>query len=495
MKIYLNDVEAEYATNEVLTFSNFPQLVTVEGDASGTRTKASVDITFNGSSTLSKEQYYIIINGVEVFGINDMEKVENNTFYFAPYENTTTNMAMCYTLAKALNNTSLANMYDIYTDRQVKSGNTYDTTTIHIVAKDYGTKYNIVQIDTDLPQYAFKYTVTESSDNDSLEGSKVICQVYIETDEAKQSDNEYAVLPFAAELEKTYIKDKVTFDISPILSNYTKISKVIEYNVVLTYLKDNTLTLIGEIHNIYNINGYYMENGDEYISNDSMVLQNLMNGEIRPYTNSTKLYYYDRLLIPIYNKERINRNITYDYCASDGTVLKSVTRTYGFASKVDVVDYMTDYDANEYYINVTIQGLGKLRFDNIRPLKYGELTNYTDIYFVNSMGGTSSVPFTSSIEEEFDVKSTTYNENLINHYNDYRFNTERVYTNEIETTLTLKTHIMDKNGIYAYRDMMRSNCITKIVKGKTFQLIVDDYEEEQVQKGLYQITVSFKYKV
>lgn len=504
MKVTLNNIEN---ASKLVTFNGCPTILTLESEGVAEDARKCVmtmHIAWDKSlADKTDGEYYIIINDVKIWGSSDIKKCVNSTFYWSPLKKAHINALMGYYLVKALNNTSLANNYVISSDNQNDEGEFRRGFNISVEAKNFGSDYDIVKVETNLPSEAFGYLVHNATTSDAYTNSKFICQVYVEDNESKQVSLTAATinqLPFVAELTKTYYKDSVSFDLSPILTNYTENNKLIQYNVVVSSIKDDTMNLINgkdfyELSHNYAVNGYDSTNGDKFFdmtNSDGEFLMNVKNGTDVGYYNRTSLYFYDNIRFSILSTNLNPYTITYTYFASDGSVIDSETEVANHTTMLFTVDKEITTDC--FYVRVEVANIGVLRYDNIKPIKYGDNNKYETLYFNNSYGGVSFFTFTASYEEEYDISISQYRKNIFDTYKSNEQGYARTYSNEVETTVTLKSHYLLEDGLWTIKDLQHSKNVWIEKDGKKINVVIDDVSIETIQHNLYQVSLSYVIK-
>lgn len=511
MELKLNGL---YTPSRRITFNHIPTIVTIDSET----TEAARDVITVYVTSVSPESdffndiesYTTRINGYSISYTTDETKAVNNVAYITPIQGTSYYRGMAYHLVRALKNTPLGNEFDITYDWDSVSYGGKQCIPVYIRPKNWGKKE--IEVATDFATW--ETTITQERmgssvggsdwNDDELYNSKVILELSIEEDEEKQSTvgSSGKDIPLTCQLEKTYHKNGISFDIAPLLSNYTDNGKVTEYNIRASYIKDGQLSLIGEINHNYCVNGYSVNQGAYYIEGlgyaDCVLAQNISRGETKEdATNSTTLYYNpdDTIVLSLYSKNL--RPFSYDivYLDSAKNVIGTQRETYEPQATLGMLEVVPDEDDRTYYIQVVLPSIGTIEYKNVKPLKYGNRSNYQTIYWYNSYGGVSFFPFTASRTEEREVERETYKKNAFDIYDhtDHR-KLEMVYSNEMEYKVTLKSHYIEKDGIYSIYDLMNSYEAYTFVGGIKYDIIVDEMSIEEINNnGVYQVTLTYKY--
>lgn len=473
MTISLNNIEN---ASNLVTLNNIPTIVSVENaDTSGS--KKIITINVRNITQNLQEIDKSIDNAVTTIGDYKIKytvnpnKAINNVAYITKSQGASYISAMAYYLANALNNSGMYSDYSI----------TYTSNTVMIEPKENGKEYDL---DISKSVFAFgNWTVTASgsgSTTDELNNSQVLCNVAI--------NNE--IIP----LSKRYYKNSVSFDISNILLNHTDNGEVNDYTVSLSYLKDGMLNTIGSITDNHCVNGYVFGNGEYFFDmNDKsrILAQNVSQGSEKVSLNNTTLYYvygYNISLSIISNDDAYSITVT-EYDSSRTKTLSQVVSSITPSNMIYEFNYQPR-KKDAYYVDIAIVGVGTVTYENIKPLSYnGE--NLDIIHFVNSYGGHSFVPFVGKRTEELSSDKETYKHNNINLYKSNERSLERVYSNEIENKVNVKTHYIPKDALYTYQELLYSYECWIMIGDIKHHIIVTDVDVEEVNNGIYQVEVTY----
>ena len=501
MNIYLNN-NSQPSNSNMVTFNALPTILEISGSESGVGRKAKLLLNLNQGSTESRYDYYITINNATVYATNRIEEATGNYFYYPNknYQvesNYVTTSAI--TLAAALNTTSLAANYNVYA---VLTG---DKNTVVVEAKESGTAFNFTKYDTNINWMGS--TTNLGTDNDILAGTEVYVDVYAQIDEYKmnsmaQRDNLLS-LPHVAQFSKKYFKKNIKFNLSPILNNLTNIGKVIEYNIVVTAIKPDASSIeIGRITHIYAVNGYQVNNGEDYLINinNRTLAQNTQKGiQIKDVTNKTTLFYTDHIYFSMYvpNPDTTKPNqYVVRYLDSTGNIVNTETRNFDKFEKSPLVHCDFVPEVGHYYTEILV-GDERIRYTNLVPTNYDNPSDNVTIVFYNSYGGQSFFPFTKKVENNFTGERTLYKKSNLDYYNTSNKCSRKVYDIENKYEVTVQSHYMNEAGIWTLRDLQ--NSLEGWVfdeKGVRHEIIIEDVQiEEQDINGVYKATVKYTYSL
>ena len=477
--------------SSLISFNGVPTVVKIDSNGDGDKARVEITVTTGGNTS---EKCYIRINGYTITSTNVLGN-DVSSVYLVPLSlGSSYTKASAYSIAKAFQNTGLINSYNVYCDNQVYGGT---ASKVIIEAKEKGNQYNFTEIDTNATYISFS-TPTEGSSSDLLTGAKVVLDVYAEPDMTKQTEigANSKVLPHLMTLEKNYYKDGINFDLSPVLATVTDNGKVTQYNVTASYIKNGQATVIGELSHNYAANGYSVNQGKFYIPKFSgwYLAQNVGRGTEKPTYNNTTLYYIDGqpMTISFYCYDFSAKTLTVNYLDS---ALNQIS-TQGLTVRPDKSLYHYTFTPTEgaYYMDIVTPNQGTIRYTNVKPLRYGNMTDYQVLYWYNSYGGVSFFPFTAKREEDRESDKVLYKKQNFTYYSDNIKSLNKVYSMDNEYSVTLTTHYMEKDGIYSLYDLMNSYEVWTEVNGVKYEIIIDKVEvTETSTSGVWQGTVTYKY--
>jgi hypothetical protein len=149
------------------------------------------------------------------------------------------------------------------------------------------------------------------------------------------------------------------------------------------------------------------------------------------------------------------------------------------------------YFNSAFYIDLSI-GNETIRYNVIKPLKASEKCHR--IYWRNSYGGVSFFDFVGEKTETRDLDVTTYQKNIFGYYDETVNELDKIYDNSIKYNVTLKSHLIEEDGIYVFNDLLQSKNIWTEVNGETYSIIIDSLNVDKVDNNnTYQSTVKFHF--
>lgn len=473
-----NNIPSESATSFV-TLTDIPNLVEIDNSADGF-SLASLEITISGSwSTASHvDPWFVTINGETITGVDDYRNAINKNFFIS-----TGNTSTAASMAKAIRNCpSLAASFTV---------RSYENK-VELLARNKGAFTWNTQ--TNATAYT-SFSATNGSVSDELIGGSV------ELSLLDGSSN------FITSLEKNYYESGMAFDVTPILTTIAERGKTVPYKLEVSATKnDGTYMSLGSITGNSISQGYMVNQGFRYIPLGTlpynwMIAQNVSRGSSKGDRNNTLLYVYgDTIPVSWYHKTLTSLSVEVMYLSSahatEHTETKTLTDTAnGWLHNAEILLNST-YKRDAYYIALRFYNndttYGYLVYNVIKPIKATEY--YQRIYWRNSYGGVSFFDFTGQKSETRDLEVTTYTKNIYDFYTQDRNEKDMPYENEVKYAVTLKSHIIEQDGIYIFNDLIQSPEVWTEINGEAYGIILDSVSvDEDNRNNLFTATIKYKY--
>lgn len=476
--IKYNNILSESA-KDFVTFTDIPNLVEIDNSADGF-SLANLEITISSSwaSASHTDPWYVTINGETITGVDDFSNAINKNFFISSASTST-----AASMAKAIRNCpSLAASFTV---------------------RSYGNKVELLarskgEYTWDITTNATAYTAFDATNGtvaDELIGGSV------EVSLLDDSSN------FITSLEKNYYESGMMFDVTPILTTMAERGKTVPYKLEVSATKnDGAYTLLGSITGNSISQGYLVNQGYKYIDLGTLgfcVAQNYSRGTSQGAENYTKLYVYgDTIPFSWYSKTVGTISMSITYYTSAKVALYTATQSLSDANNGWLHNATVNLDPSKineaYYIGIQPYNDNTALTDNpiiynvIKPLKATEY--YQRVYWRNSYGGVSFFDFTASKSETRDVEVTTYQKNIYDFYTQQRNELDMVYDNKVTYSVTLKSHIIEKDGTYVFNDLLQSSEVWITVNGEEYGIILDSATvDEDNRNNLYTATIRYHY--
>lgn len=475
--ITYNNIES---ASNLITFTDIPNILTVDDGQGGyySSFRISVSADWQGA-TSSNGQWYITFMGETITNVLDPKNAVNKNFYIAStVASTIASMVRAFRNCPSLSATFTIEM---------------DNNTVWFKSRANG---NVFTQPNYYQSNATSYVSASASEGDAsqLNGQLVDVDIY--------ADGEYITT-----LEKTCYGGMVQYNVSPVLATVTEAGRTTMYNMQVSAIDaDGNYNVLGTVPMNYSSVGYMCNQGAKYLDNSyPNIAQNYYRGKEKgDVNNNTILYIYSpHIPISLYKSDMGGATITIDYLDSAYNVLTSQTYQwtaayqegsilYDFTIDIATGEFAPIYHSDTFYVDVTIPSAGKVRYNVIKPLRATEYAQR--LLWRNSYGGTSFYDFTGERSESHELETMTYQKNIFNYYTDPMNELTKVYNNEVEYKVTIKSHLMEKDGIWVFNDLMQSPLVWTEVGGEKYAIIIDSVSvDETDQNDIYQATVTYHY--
>ena len=471
MNIKYNNIEG---AGNLITFNDVPNILKVSDESGGTYATISFFFNIPLQSYLLLEDglWYITIMGETITNVTDPSRAINKNFYIAP-----TNESTNASIVRALRNCpTIAANFNV----------DFSGSTVTLTAKAVGSLVDESSFTTNISPVVCITTITDGTSFSDLYGSQISVDVL--------SDGEYVTT-----LQKNFYNGEAAFNVTPVLSTFTEIGKAKPYTLSISSTKNGIYSQIGAITTNYAAQGYMVNQGQKYLDNTYwQYAMNFYRGQARnPIMNNTILYIYNPTIpISFYrgNSGGGNITITYRDSAYNSVYVQEMTweNIYSSTKLIDMeLQLQESIMRNCFYIDVAFAD-NTIRFNVIKPL---QMTEYCQrILWRNSYGGISFVDLTGQKTETRELNLQTYQKNIFDYYTDPVNELEKVYDNDVEYQVTLRSHLFEEDGKWVYNDLIQSPYVWTEIHGEKYAIILESVSvEETDNNGVYQATVRYRY--
>lgn len=476
--IYYNGIHSDNYDG-LLTFSEVPNILTVRQDIVGTYCVITLTVTGSWQAAVTSDtQYSLMLFGETIYNVMSPSNANNKKFYIGGNV-TDTAISICR---------ALRNCGAIAADFAITaSGGTVTLTSKTIGRKTYTNFYDR----TSIPSSYLTLSITDGSADETTSNfinSKIDVDVYA-------NEN------YLTTLEKNFYGSECAFDVTPVLATLTDSANENKAEIASYELRVNKLASDGGYAQLgtisgYTTNGFLANQSQKYLPCSLQLLNNQKITDSRECIN----YTYDRT-IPFSVVEGLDNTERYSI---DTKVYNSSMEVIGSSSTYATVMrgayvhdlqhtmQMGDYFAG-YCVDITIAGTRTMRFYIIKPLK--QTSQWQRVLWRNEYGGISFFDFTGAITESDDIDIETYEKNVFDYYTTEEFERKKIYSNKVEKTVKLKSHLMEKNGKWIFNSLMRSKKVWTVINGKTHFIIPKSVEvtEDSTYNDIFTATLTYTY--
>ena len=471
-----------------------PTIVEVRSNASGSYTTWQL---FIGELTSMKSDMWVKVNDVTLNLVTNINDAKGYRFYMTPSSMSTQRKLMANSLMEALKRVpELVAGYDVYmpytgSEKQLQ---------IMMKSKSYGNNTPLT-ITTNIPSIGIN-NIVGSASTEFKEGDLKI-DIYKMTPALKYNTSSTSTGSYVTTLSKHTSNDaKVKFDLGSVFSSLTEEGEASQFGVYIYQTTNNSLTEIADYKSVYNVNGYLINQGGEFIPrfDNAKIALNAGRGENRNYLNNTILYVYENTIpLSVYVASNVN-SISYKikYIGSDNMEIINVQQTVNVSKALNhfTINLSDGYLAQSKYIDIefTSYNLGTLRFNVIKPVRATD--ECQRVYWYNSWGGVSFFDFTGNRTEERKVKTTTYQDSVLDYYDNDANERDYIYDKQNEITVKLTTHNIHKDGQWHLFDLQQSRTAWTYVNGEKYRIIVSDLTINTTSvTDIYTATIDYTYSM
>lgn len=487
--------------DDLICFNTCPNIITIENTGT-TNTFSTARINVDGLvPTDSTKQSKIIINGYTIQGTDDVVKVSSRRFFRYGTGFGNTDKRFCAI--------SIVNALKAIPQLSMNYNIQYVSDAIFtITAKNSGHQYGLEISSENLSNFNI-ISSTQGTTNDNLSGkyfSKVYVDLYYNNENNHRvikSNSIEATYDYLTTLQKEYYKDSVSFNISPALQTVSNNNNTTIWKAEMYAIVDGKTIDLGDIKDNYIINGYLVNQGGTYIdmttiANKTVPALNVDRGTERTQYNNSIIYIYEpKFDISLYKINGVSsENVKINYLESDETINYSGETTIELNTEKNIDTYTIqlneEYMRDSYYIDLEFS-FGIIRLNIINPPYANAECNR--VYWFNSYGGTSYFDFLGDKKDERKSEVTTYNKSLLDFYKNDKQEQEVVYFRDNEITVSLTSHLIEKDGLYQLYDLQNSYKAWITINDVPYYIIITSLTVEEPSTDVYTATIKYKYSL
>lgn len=483
----------------VTCFSFAPTILELKSTAGGSAT--TYQCYFSDFSGLDYTKTYTFkVNGTALTSVRDMKDAKGYHFYWDNTSIGSIRKMMIDSLVNAIKRIpEVMAGYNVFMPHDGNGGKSEGI----IITADKNGDNTPLTIETDIPNIQNQTKITGTATTDFKKGNVKI-DVYKYNTAQKQGYNTSGQpSTYRTTLSKRTNNDaSVKFDLGGIMASLTEDGEVSQFAMDIYNVDDtNGMTPITRIKSLYNVNGYLINQGSESLKplTQPMVAMNAYRGANRNYLNNTILYVYgDNIPLSIYTSQSTSKVIVnVRYIDSSGTSLYIDTIDYSMNEPLTNIriQLKETYKAKAKYIDVDLgSSVGTLRYNIIKPIKQN--AEYQRIEWYNSYGGISFFDFTGDTQEERKVKNVSYQDSILNYYDNDVNERDYIYDKQNEITVKLSSHNIQKDAQWQLFDLQQSRNAWTWVNGQKYRILVDDLTINTTSvEDIYTATIEYKYSL
>lgn len=480
--------------NNVTCFSYAPTILEVSSSESGSYTIWQINV---GQVSSISSNMYVKVNNVTLDMVTNIKEANGYRFYMSTSSTMSQRKLMANSLMDALRRIpEIAAGYDVYmpysgSEKQLQ---------IVMKSKTYGNNTPL-EITTNISALSMSHT--DGSSQTELKDGYLNVDIYKMSPAQKYNNQSPDTGSYITTLSKHTANDsKVKFDLGSVFASLTDEGEVSQFGIYIYQINGINLIEIADYKSVYNVNGYLINQGGEFIPrlDNAKVALNANRGENRDYLNNTILYVYENNIpLSLYVGNGVNAiNYKIKYIGSDNAEILRINETANVSNALNhiTIKLIAKYLAQSKYIDIefTQYNLGTLRFNVIKPVRATD--ECQRVYWYNSWGGVSFFDFTGNRTEERKVRTTTYQDSILNYYDNDINERDYIYDKQNDITVKLTTHNIHKDGQWHLFDLQQSRTAWTYVNGEKYRIIVDDVTINTTSvTDIYTATVQYQYSM
>ena len=451
------------SANGLVTFSHVPNIIKIE-EAAYDGVKAQLVLTLSTSSLAGQTGQTIAIGGEVITSVDTLQAAVNRNFYIS-----SDNSATAYSIMKALRNCPvLAAGYDIWMAD-------YDAASVTVRAKEYGPAYNM--------EYTSNFTAAQ------LNVVKTDGSLYNTSGLSSYSIDIYKDSDYITTLTKNTINDVQHFDVSPVLASMTEYGKLTPYTLKIHGVTSanqavNLGTFIGNA-----CYGYRLRGSANYLNvgySNAIAAMDMARYIYEPYLDFSVIDF-----------SSARWSATIKYLDSTGAMIGSA-QTESF----DVDDLMADINielnVNQLRQSTTIEvttPAGTQTYKVIKPL---DAASYSQrVWWRNEYGGISFFDFTGQYTEKVTESEVDFQPSYYDYYDQTVKRMDLTFTKDIDTAITLTSHLIDREGLDLFRSLNSSHYVWTYVDGAERCILLTDLNISEASdvEDVFTVSITYKYSM
>lgn len=479
--------------NNVTCFSYAPTILEVSSSTSGSYTIYTISV--NSFGPYSNNQW-IKVNDVVINRVDKFNEAKGYHFYMSGVTTTASKKLMVNSLTEALRRIpEVMAGYEVY----MPSSGGEKQLMINLKSITYGNNTPL-EITTNMSGISIS-KMNGSASTEFKEGNLKIDVNRLYPAVKYNSSTTYSGTYYTTLSKHTSNDTKVKFDLGSVFASMTPEGEVAQFGINIYQVSESGLTEIGSYNNIYNVNGYLINQGGEFIPpfSNSKIALNVNRGTNRNFINNTILYVYEPSIpLSIYASSGVNTiTCSIKYIDSGNATISTSSQTLSLSNALThcTISLSSDYLLKSKYVDIELGGsLGTLRFNVIKPIRATD--ECQRVYWYNSWGGVSFFDFTGDRSEERKVKTTTYQDSVLDYYDNNINERDYIYDKQNDISVKLTTHNIHKDGQWYLFDLQQSRTAWTYVNGEKYRIIVEDLTINSTSvTDIYTATVEYKYSM
>lgn len=450
----------------LICFTDVPNIVTMSESISGNY--AQIRLTFNSTlqtTVTATSQYNITILDETIENTMVPQNAVGRFFYIAS-DNSSTAASVAFALRAC---SSLNADWNI----------TYNGSVVTMNARQIGGKLNVQNpIATNIPSNYLSTYTSDGTANSGLVGGKVMLGI--------NDGNGTEV----TELMKMWHGQRVGFDVSPVLGAMSKYGVATPWSYRSRWMSSQGILSNGSSSPThYAVIGYLANQSLPYLTyGDHLLINNKREGSEYP------LYVYGNTIPISVFTSGSSASVTWTAYDASMTAIASGSEPLTMEGNIGdgLVNIPQGTFNNAYRIDVSF-GDETAKFYTAKPLDLSE--NCTRIFWRGEYGGLMFLDLSAKEGMELTPEVETYSDNIYDFYTNVNVERVKIYKNASTKRITLRSHLIPKEGTYITNSLVRSRRVWTYRGGKLYGVIPIAVEalESDTSNNIYQINITVQF--
>lgn len=447
-------------TIPIICLDDVYNIFTIEQPTTGTLEEYTLTVQ-NTLSADTNGQYYISFLGNSISNVINPQNAKGQYFFIKANSPTSTAVSIANALRACPNINASFNII-------------FDNNEVTLTARNYGNVDERLQ--TNILSSDMTVAYTQGTVDDNIVNSNVNVEIYDEN------------MTYLTTLSKTFIKDDIAFNISPVLSTFSEYGKMKQYYLESYYVGNDGLWNPSQDFYCYHTKGYKTPYSEKYISGGTKILL--------AHPDDYKLWTYNNTIpYTIFGGFGAGGfTITTTCYGSDDSVITATTESVQQPTPqyMEFTYTIPPQLMNDVYKVKIEAGNDSVVFNVIKPLKMAP--GATRVEWRNEYGGISYFDFTGQKSDSISTTTADYKKNIYDYYTSSEYEEEKVYNIDKTTEYTLNSHIVEENSLYILQSLSLAKKVWIKKDNDNIPIIITSIGNNKENNYSTVYTMQIKYK-
>ena len=445
-------------TIPIICLDDVYNIFTIEQPTTGTLEEYTLTVQ-NTLSASTNGEYYISFLGNSISNVILPQNAKGQYFFIKANSPTSTAVSIANALRACPNINASFNII-------------FDNNEVTLTARNYGNVDERLQ--TNILSSDMTVDYTQGTVDDNIVNSNVNVEIYDEN------------MTYLTTLSKTFIKDDIAFNISPVLSTFSEYGKMKQYYLESYYVGNDGLWNPSQDFYCYHTKGYASQFGDKYISGGTQIL----------IPKAYKLWTYNNTIpYTIFGGFGAGGfTITTTCYGSDDSVITATTESVQQPTPqyMEFTYTIPPQLMNDVYKVKIEAGNDSVVFNMIKPLKMAP--DATRICWRGEYSGLMFMDFTGEKSNQINKTNSEYTKNIYDFYESPEYEEKKIFNIDKSTSYKVTSHIVDEESLRILQSLSLAKKVWIEKNNNKIPIIITgvSYAKENNYNSAYKITVDYK---